>query len=435
MLRSCSRLAHPHEQRRVILSPTSHDVIEATLPAVEAHIGAISERFYERLFAAAPHLCTDLFNRTNQRNREQQKALASSIAAFAKLLVTEKPEDIDPIMARIANKHASIGIQAGHYEMIRFHLFAAIGEVLGPAVTPPEVAAAWHQVYTLMAGSLIAQEAALYNSVGGVPHGHVWRLVVVSEVEYDGARVATFVLRSLDGRPLPPDFLPGQYISICVRLPDGTRQIRQYTLVRGRASGEWAVTIKRVPGGLVSPVPRRRRADGHRADRVAPPVRKPARRRRKHPIGTDLGRIGITSTLTVLQNLAETNPPLRRVVALHVDHSPPTIMRAAPTSPNSSPASPQFPDAGAVQRFRRIPRDRPIARRRPRPSRAPPRTSTVRWRSCARSGTGSSAAESRSSRFTTRRSRPGRGSASTDPRRWLRPDTINTLRTSRCKAS
>nr|WP_068154730.1 globin domain-containing protein [Rhodococcus phenolicus] len=300
-----------------MLSPTSHDVIEATLPAVEAHIGAISERFYERLFAAAPHLCTDLFNRTNQRNREQQKALASSIAAFAKLLVTEKPEDIDPIMARIANKHASIGIQAGHYEMIRFHLFAAIGEVLGPAVTP-EVAAAWHQVYTLMAGSLIAQEAALYNSVG-VPHGHVWRLVVVSEVEYDGARVATFVLRSLDGRPLP-DFLPGQYISICVRLPDGTRQIRQYTLVRGRASGEWAVTIKRVPGGLVSPF-------------LVDAVRTGTELIVSHPFGSLLveggntplalisAGIGITSTLTVLQNLAETNP-LRRVVALHVDHSP-----------------------------------------------------------------------------------------------------------------
>ncbi len=82
-----------------------------------------------------------------------------------------------------------------------------------------------------MANSLISQEAALYDSAG-VPHGHVWRLVIVSEVEYDGARVATFVLRSLDGRPLP-GFQPGQYISLCVRLPDGTRQIRQYTLVRG----------------------------------------------------------------------------------------------------------------------------------------------------------------------------------------------------------
>lgn len=220
-------------------------------------------------------------------------------------------------MARIANKHASIGIQAGHYEMIRFHLFAAIGEVLGPAVTP-EVAAAWHQVYTLMAGSLIAQEAALYDSAG-VPHGHVWRLVVVSEVEYDGARVATFVLRSLDGRPLP-DFLPGQYISICVRLPDGTRQIRQYTLVRGRTPGEWAVTIKRVPGGLVSAF-------------LVDAVRTGTELIVSHPFGSLLveggntplalisAGIGITSTLTVLQHLAETDP-LRRVVALHVDHSP-----------------------------------------------------------------------------------------------------------------
>lgn len=315
---AAARVSPTHTSRgAVILSPTSHAVIAATLPAVEAHIGRISERFYERLFTAAPHLCTDLFNRTNQRNREQQKALASSIAAFAKLLITEQPEDIDAIMARIAHKHASIGIQAGHYEMIRFHLFAAIGEVLGDAVTPA-VAAAWHQVYTLMANSLISQEAALYDSAG-VPHGHVWRLVIVSEVEYDGARVATFVLRSLDGRPLP-GFQPGQYISLCVRLPDGTRQIRQYTLVRGRVPGEWAVTIKQVPGGLVS---------SFLVDAVRPGTELIV----SHPFGslriegghTPLvlisAGIGITSTLTTLQNLAET-APLRRVVALHVDHSP-----------------------------------------------------------------------------------------------------------------
>ncbi|NLG56473.1 MAG: oxidoreductase [Rhodococcus sp.] len=292
-------------------------MIEATLPAVGANIGLISERFYERLFAAVPHMCSDLFNRTNQRNREQQKALASSIAAFAQLLITEQPENIDAIMARIANKHASIGIQAGHYELIRFHLFAAIGEVLGDAVTPP-VAAAWHQVYTLMANSLITQEAALYDSAG-VPHGHVWRLVVVTTVEYDGPQVATFALRSYDDSPLP-DFLPGQYISICVRLPDGSRQIRQYTLARGRQPGEWSVTIKRARGGLVSPF-------------LVDAVRVGTELIVSHPFGSlhvaggtgplalISAGIGITSTLTTLQNLAESDP-LRRVVALHVDHSP-----------------------------------------------------------------------------------------------------------------
>ncbi|MFZ2526342.1 MAG: globin domain-containing protein [Rhodococcus sp. (in: high G+C Gram-positive bacteria)] len=300
-----------------MLSPTSRDIIEATLPAVGANIGRISERFYERLFTAVPHMCTDLFNRTNQRNREQQKALASSIAAFAGLLLTEEPGNIDAIMARIANKHASIGIQAGHYELIRFHLFAAIGEVLGDAVTA-EVAAAWHQVYTLMANSLIAQEAALYDSAG-VPHGHVWRLVTVSAVEYDGAAVATFEIQSLDQSPLP-EFLPGQYISICVRLPDGTRQIRQYTLARGRIPGGWSVTIKKVPDGLVSSF-------------LAEAVRPGTELIVSHPFGslhvdsdnTPLALIsagiGITNTLTALQHLADTNP-LRRVVALHVDHSP-----------------------------------------------------------------------------------------------------------------
>jgi nitric oxide dioxygenase len=48
------------------------------------------------------------------------------------------------------------------YDVVHEHLFWAIVDVLGDAVTP-EVAAAWDEVYWLMAGSLIALEARLYQ--------------------------------------------------------------------------------------------------------------------------------------------------------------------------------------------------------------------------------------------------------------------------------
>ena len=49
----------------------------------------------------------------------------------------------------------------------------AIGDVLGDAVTP-EIAAAWGEVYWLMADALINQERGLYSARGVKPQT-VWR--------------------------------------------------------------------------------------------------------------------------------------------------------------------------------------------------------------------------------------------------------------------
>jgi nitric oxide dioxygenase len=60
--------------------------------------------------------------------------------------------------ARIAHKHVSLGVTSEQYKVVHRHLFAAIGEILGAAVTP-EVAAAWDEVYWLLANALISLEA------------------------------------------------------------------------------------------------------------------------------------------------------------------------------------------------------------------------------------------------------------------------------------
>ncbi|NLV78394.1 MAG: oxidoreductase [Rhodococcus sp.] len=318
------RAARPRRRRHppgpegvAILSPRSRSTVEATLPVVGAHIGEISERFYLRLFAAVPELGTNLFNRTNQQNKSQQEALASSVAAFATLLVSHAPQDITPIMARIAAKHASLGVQAAQYEVVRTHLFAAIVEVLGSAVTP-EVAEAWNEVYTLMANTLVEQETLLYEN-SGVSPGDVWRPVVVADREYDGAHATTLFLRSVDGSPLP-GFLPGQYISVRIRFRDGTEQIRQYTVVRGRVPGEWSLSVKRVSGGLVSPVLVDQVATGHRLS-VSLPFGGLVVDGSDAPLLLVSAGIGITNSIAALQHLA-VHDPTRRITVLHVEHSP-----------------------------------------------------------------------------------------------------------------
>lgn len=145
-----------------MLSAQSTPVVRATLPAVGAAIGDITELFYRNLFAARPELLHDVFNRGNQASGEQQKALAGSIAAFAGMLLEEPDARPDAMLARIAHKHASLGIASDQYKTVHRHLFAAIAEVLGDAVTD-EVASAWDEVYWLMANALIAVEARLYQ--------------------------------------------------------------------------------------------------------------------------------------------------------------------------------------------------------------------------------------------------------------------------------
>ncbi|MUM35395.1 hemin transporter, partial [Mycobacterium sp. CBMA361] len=70
-----------------MLSTAHTEVVKATLPLVGGAIGEITPVFYRRLFAAHPELERDLFNRGNQANGSQQKALAGSVAMYATLLV------------------------------------------------------------------------------------------------------------------------------------------------------------------------------------------------------------------------------------------------------------------------------------------------------------------------------------------------------------
>ncbi|BBC37027.1 hypothetical protein SGFS_083210 [Streptomyces graminofaciens] len=239
-----------------MLSDASAATVRATLPAVGAAIDEITERFYDRLFAARPELLRDLFNRGNQAAGTQRQALAGSIAAFAAHLVDRPDERPDAMphhamLNRIAHKHASLGICPEQYEVVREHLFAAIAEVLGDAVTP-EVAAAWDEVYRLLADTLIAVERRLYEERGAGAGGSRWREWEVVERVRETADVVTLRLRPADGGPLP-EHRPGQYVSVRVTLPDGARQIRQYSLSRAPGASLWQIGVKRVRGGQGCP--------------------------------------------------------------------------------------------------------------------------------------------------------------------------------------
>ncbi|MFD9126801.1 globin domain-containing protein [Kitasatospora sp. NPDC059571] len=299
-----------------MLSPQSLPVVEATLPVVGGAVGEITERFYDRLFAAHPELLRDLFNRGNQANGSQRQALAGSIAAFATALVAHPAVRPDAMLARIAHKHASLGIAPEQYEVVHEHLFAAIVEVLGEAVTA-EVAAAWDEVYWLMANALIALERDLYAQAGSAagaprrPYTVVARLLETDDV-------ATFLVRPADGGPVPAT-RPGQYVSVQVELPDGARQIRQYSL-SGRPDGALQFSVKRVAGAPDGEVSNHLHAHVGAGDTLllSPPFGDVVLADGDGPVLLASAGIGCTPMIGMLSHLAATGST-RRVIAVHGD--------------------------------------------------------------------------------------------------------------------
>ncbi|MBT2414078.1 hemin transporter [Streptomyces sp. ISL-12] len=305
-----------------MLSEQSVPVIRATLPAVGAAIDDITRLFYRKLFTAHPELLKDLFNRGNQANGDQQRALAGSVAAFAGMLL-ERPDDRpDALLSRIAHKHASLGITPDQYKIVHRHLFEAIAEVLGDAVTP-EVGAAWDEVYWLMANALIAVEARLYQEAE-VPEGDVRRPMEIVARREETPDAVSFLLRPADGGPLRP-FRPGQYVSVRTELPDGARQIRQYSLSSAPGRPEWRITVKRVRGGAGpdGEVSSWLHAHARAGDvlSVSAPFGDLALEQGDGPLLLASAGIGVTPMVGMLDHLVTTGST-RPLTVLHADRTP-----------------------------------------------------------------------------------------------------------------
>ncbi|MFD8697990.1 globin domain-containing protein [Kitasatospora purpeofusca] len=307
-----------------MLSAKSAEVVEATLPVVGGAIGEITPLFYDRMFAAHPELLRDLFNRGNQSNGSQRQALAGSIAAFATALIAAPDTRPDALLARIAHKHVSVGISDDQYRIVHEHLFAAIVEVLGEAVTP-EVAAAWDEVYWLMANALIAIEDRLRAESAAAQHldpADLWRPYTLVARHPETDDVTTYLVRPADGGPLPAA-RPGQYLSVRAELPDGARQIRQYSL-SGVADGALRFTVKRAtaeaaggPAGEVSNHLHEHLRAGDVLD-IAPPFGDVALAEGEGPLLLASAGIGNTPITAMLAHLAATGST-RRVVTVHGD--------------------------------------------------------------------------------------------------------------------
>lgn len=162
--------------------------------------------------------------------------------------------------------------------------------------------------------------------------GAGWRPYRVAARIEETDEVATFLLRPADGAPVPAS-RPGQYVSVQVQLPDGARQIRQYSL-SGQPDGGLQISVKRVaadrrpgtpgdaPAGEVSQY-LHTQVHGGEILYVSPPFGDVVLSDGDGPLLFASVGIGCTPMAGMLAHLAATGSR-RRIITAHADRSPAT---------------------------------------------------------------------------------------------------------------
>jgi nitric oxide dioxygenase len=313
--------SHTAEPATSLLSAESAAVVQATAGVVAEHAEQITARFYPRMFAARPELLS-VFNMGSQATGEQSRALAASVVAYAVHLIDPDAPPFDHVLRRIAFKHVSLGIRPEQYTIVGHHLLGAVAEVLGEAVTQ-EVASAWDEVYWLFATQLIAEEARLYQRAG-VDTAHPVRPYRVVRRIDEAHDIISLVLEPGDREPLP-EIVPGQYVSVFVDLPDGTRQPRQYTVSSTASGTRLQITVNRLrgvdgaPDGRVSSFLHDGVSVGDVLD-VSAPAGDFVVESSDEPLLLASAGAGITTVLPIVEHIARTQPQ-RPVIVAHADRT------------------------------------------------------------------------------------------------------------------
>ncbi|KAL4986622.1 globin-like protein [Aspergillus falconensis] len=223
------------------LSPEQIQLIKATVPVLQEHGTTITKVFYDNMLSAHPELNT-VFNVSNKVHGHQPLALAGALFAYASHI--DDLGALAPAVERICHKHASLAIQPEGYQIVGKFLLEAMGQVLGDALTPP-LLEAWAAAYWQLANLMIGKEAELYKAAEGWTDFRDFR---VARKERESDVITSFYLEPVDGKPLPP-FLPGQYVSIQVPVPQLNHpQCRQYSLSDQPKPTYYRISVRKDPG-------------------------------------------------------------------------------------------------------------------------------------------------------------------------------------------
>jgi len=254
------------------LSDKTIELVKATVPALETHGLAITQRMYARMFQN-PDI-RDLFNQSHHgETGSQPKALAAAVVAYARNI--DNLGALASRVERIAQKHVALNILPEHYPAVAESLLGAIKDVLGEAATD-EILAAWGEAYWLLAEVLIAREGSICRALASAEGGwNGWRDFTVEETRPESETIHSFILVPADGGPVLRHH-PGQYLTFALDVPGAGLLKRNYSISSGPDRRSYRISVKRearpgTPPGFASNWLHDQAGRGTRL-RVAPPA-------------------------------------------------------------------------------------------------------------------------------------------------------------------
>lgn len=228
------------------------DIVKATAPVLKEHGVTITTVFYENMLREVPEL-NNIFSTTSKVTGRQPRALAAAVLGYATYI-----DDLGKLthaVQRIAHKHVSLQITPEQYDIVGKYLIQAIGQVLGAAATPA-IVDAWVAAYGVLAKVFIDLEGSMYKA-NAAENWIGWRKFRIAKKVPESSTITSFYLEPVDGVALPR-FLPGQYVSLQVPVPElGYLQSRQYSLSEGfnPASGYYRISVKKEEGDAQTNIP------------------------------------------------------------------------------------------------------------------------------------------------------------------------------------
>ncbi|WP_100330367.1 NO-inducible flavohemoprotein [Bacillus xiapuensis] len=288
-----------------MLSEKTIEIVKSTAPVLEVKGKEITTHFYKNMFADHPELL-NIFNHANQEKGRQQTALANTVYAAAKYI--DQLEVLVPAVKQIGHKHRSLGIKPEHYPIVGEYLLKAIKEVLGDAATD-DIIQAWKEAYGVIAKVFIDVESGMYKEASKQEGGWMdFKEFEVSDKVEESSLITSFYLKPKDGAKLP-EFLPGQYITIKLKIP-GEKYIvnRQYSLSCRPGLDYYRISVKREadhqPMGKVSNYLHDHIQKGDTVELSAPAGDFHLDLNSQSPVAFISGGVGITPMMAMLETLA-----------------------------------------------------------------------------------------------------------------------------------
>lgn len=288
-----------------MLSVQDRTLIKATVPLLESGGEALITHFYRMMLSEYPQV-RPLFNQAHQASGDQPRALANGVLMYARHI--DQLDQLGDLVAKIINKHVALQILPEHYPIVGGCLLRAISEVLGSEIATPEVINAWGAAYNQLADILIGAEAAIYDQKAQAPGG--WRgaraFKLVQKVQ-ESAEITSLYFAPQDQGPILAAE-PGQYIGLQLFI-DGQEVRRNYSLSALCNQGQYRISVKREPGGVVSNYLHDQCVVGT-SIMLFPPAGEFTLKPSDKPLVLISGGVGITPTLPMLEAALATERPV-----------------------------------------------------------------------------------------------------------------------------